>query len=193
MSDQLPVVVVVSGAPATGKTTLALRLGPTLRLPVIVRDRFKEVLFDTFGIPTLGESEKFGLASFRLMDATLGWLLDAEIGAIYESNFRRGLSEKELRVHLPRCRMIQLFCWVEWEMQRQRYEARARGGERHPGHHDLARLRAAEARGGELAWRKRYDQPLDLAVPTLRVDTTDGFEPPVGEIVAFVRRAAHPK
>ena len=32
-------------------------------------------------------------------------------------------------------------------------------------------------------------QPLELGVPTLRVDTTDGYAPAFEEIVAFVRSA----
>jgi predicted kinase len=182
-----PLVAIVSGAPATGKTTLALRLAPALGLPVIGRDRIKEVLFDSLGVPELERSDEYGRASFHLMDATLRWLLDAGVGAVYESNFQRGLSETELRLHLPRCRAVQLHCQVDWEVQQARYEARALSGDRHPGHLDAERIAAARARGGTPGWKERYREPLDLDVPTLRIDTTDGYRPSFEEIIAFAR------
>jgi predicted kinase len=181
--------VVVSGAPATGKTTLADRLGPALGLPVLHRDAFKEVLMDALGVPDLERSAQLGAASFHLLHATLGWLLDAGVGAVYESNFQRGLSEPELREHARRCRMVLLHLETSHENVVARYEARARRGERHPGHLDLERVARHRANPGGYDW-SRYDTPLELDVPTLRVDTTEGYRPPFEEVVAFVRDAA---
>jgi Ni2+-binding GTPase involved in maturation of urease and hydrogenase len=42
-------LIVVSGLPASGKTTLARTLSDRLSLPVVERDRLAEVCFDALG------------------------------------------------------------------------------------------------------------------------------------------------
>ena len=183
--------MIVSGAPATGKTTLADRLGPALGLPILHRDSFKEVLMDALAVTDLEGSMRLGSASFQLLHATMGWLLDAGVGAVYESNFQRGLSEPELRQHLARARGVLLHLETSHEKVIARYEARARHGERHPGHFDLERIERNRANPAAYDW-SRYDTPLDLDVPTLRIDTSDGYRPGLEEVVAFVRDAVGP-
>ena len=64
---------------------------------------------------------------------------------------------------------------------------------RHPGHVDdispeqLRALLAAPERLAELSWADY--QALDLDVPCLRVDTTDGYHPDFEAIIAFARSA----
>jgi hypothetical protein len=70
-----------------------------------------------------------------------------------------------------------------------RYEARALSGSRHPGHLDLERIEHHRANPGQYDW-SRYESPLDIDVPTMRVDTTDGYRPGFDEIVAFARSRA---
>src|SRR4051794_10844242 len=44
-----PLAVVVSGIPASGKTTLARQLALALELPLVSKDVIKEALFDALG------------------------------------------------------------------------------------------------------------------------------------------------
>lgn len=143
---------------------------------------------DSIETASIPESERLGRASFYLMDGMLGWLLDAGVGAVYEQNFRRGVSEVELRKHLPRCRAVLLHLQLPRELSIERYVARFERGERHPGHHDGARIGQIRAGVRPVRW-DHYEQPLDLDVRTLRVDTTDGYRPGFEEIVAFARSA----
>ena len=93
MSDVRPVLVLVSGAPGSGKTTLAARLATDLRLPLLTKDAIKEALLDAVAAPGRARPRELGAAAFAVLYAVVGRLLDADVGAVVEGNFRRGRSE----------------------------------------------------------------------------------------------------
>lgn len=188
----LPLLVIVSGAPGSGKSTLARRLAPALGLPLLMRDEFKETLFDTIQPTDKGDagsaaahSAELGRAAYALLYTVTRRLLAAGVGAMLESNFYRGLSEPELTPLLAQTRAVQVHCGGDADVIVRRYQQRAERGERHGGHRDLAvipRLREYLAAG--------RCNPLDLAIPLLRVDTTAAepvqYLPAFDAILAFI-------
>jgi predicted kinase len=184
---EAPRLVLVGGAPGSGKSTLARRLAAALGLPLLMKDEFKETLFDTVaaGGPDAEQSAQLGRAAYALLYAVGHRLVDAGVGAVLESNFYRGWAEPELAPLLARACAVQVHCGGDAEVIVRRYRERAERGERHAGHSDVTvipRLRAYLASG-------RCD-PLDLPIPLLRVDTTVTEErihyvPPFDEILAF--------
>ncbi|MGD9892049.1 MAG: AAA family ATPase [Dehalococcoidia bacterium] len=182
MHEPSPALVIVSGAPNAGKTTLVRYLAAELRLPLLTKDGFKEVLGDALGAEDRDASKLLGAAAHELLYATAGWLLDAGTGLIVESNFWRGLSERSLGPLIARARPVLIHCEAPLQTLLDRHAERIARAERHAVHFDLGEtdaLRSAVAVG-------RFE-PIELDIPMLRVDTTNGYVPGLTDILAFVR------
>jgi predicted kinase len=157
---ETPLVVVVTGPPAAGKTTIARELATRLRLPLIAKDTIKEALFDGLGAGDLAWSQRLGAATFGVMLALAEESLEAGGSLVLEANFSRG-SESRLAA-LP-ARFVQVHCSAPLELLLARYGSR----ERHPGHVDSERIDALR----EAVRSGRYE-PLDLPGDLIRVDTS---------------------
>ncbi|MCL4544619.1 MAG: ATP-binding protein [Chloroflexi bacterium] len=180
-----PLLLVINGAPATGKSTLATLLAREFGLPHLSKDLIKEALFDTIGAPTRERSRELSGASYRVLYIVAHQILAAGLGVILESNFARGISEPEITALFPLARPAVLYCETRRDVIIQRQERRAMTAERHPGHHDALVL------PGLLAGLDAgIYQPLDLPAPLLRIETSDGYHPELNRIVAFIRTAA---
>lgn len=177
-----PRLVVVSGAPASGKSTLARHLADALALPLLAKDALKEAIADAMGRPwDVPASQRLGEAAYAVQYNVAAGLLDGGIGVVVESNYRRGVAEAELGRLVERASAARLVhCTAHDDLIRSRYDDRRARGERHLAHLDADR-RAALA--GDLAMG-RFD-PVDLGCPCLVVDTEDGYRPPLDEITAF--------
>jgi predicted kinase len=181
MQSSAATLLIVSGAPASGKTTLARRLASDLRLPLLQRDELKEALADALGVPRdVAASAQLGAGAYAMLHLVAGRLIEAGTGLIIESNFRRGVSEAELRPLLAWSDAGLVHCGAPDEVLIARYAERIQRGVRHPAHLDADRVAAlAEDLSDGLF------EPLNLAIPTLVVDTTDGWRPAYEEIRDF--------
>lgn len=79
-----PTLIVVSGAPATGKTTLTIAVTKALRMPYLGKDSIKESLFDSLGTKDREWSKKLGLASIELLFKLVDLQLEAGRGVVAE-------------------------------------------------------------------------------------------------------------
>ena len=135
-------LILVSGLPASGKTTLARLLAARYRLPLLAKDAIKETLLDAAGTVDAARSRALSDLSFRLLFAQLRQLADAGIDTVVEGNFRAGEHEGPLRA-LPATRIVQILCRVGEATRLQRIAARAGDAARHPGHGDARAARDA--------------------------------------------------
>jgi predicted kinase len=171
-------LVIVGGAPASGKTTLARTLGGSLHLPVITKDDVKEALAEPFATGDREWSRRLGTAAYSVLFVVGERILAAGHGLVLESNFRRGLADEPLRALAARVPSVVIVCRTA--KARDRYAERAAIG-RHRVHIDDAVLAQWDGDDSEFQ--------IDIGTPRLVVDTTDGYAPDLERIVQFARRA----
>jgi predicted kinase len=161
-----PLVVVVTGPPAAGKTTVARELAVRLGLPLIAKDTIKEALFDGLGVGDLDWSRRLGEATYLTMLALAEESVTHGASLVLEGNFVRG-SEFEARLAALSARFVQIHCSAPLDVLTQRYQER----DRHPGHVDSERIEGLR----EAVETGRHD-PLDLPGETFRIDTAEPFD-----------------
>ncbi len=168
--DASPLVILVNGLPATGKTTLARRLPTHLRLPLLAKDAIKETLFDTLGWSDRVWSRRLGAVTFTLLYMLLEEQLRAGRSCVVECNFTPDYDTQRWRdlAQTYPFTPFQALCVADGPTLYARYCARARSPERHPGH--VEPLNLDDHR--ELLLRGRIE-PLDIGGALYELDTTD--------------------
>jgi predicted kinase len=158
----LPLLVIIAGPPASGKTTLADRPSQELLLPLIHRDAITEALADILRPPSRDAMEPITQASFRAFYTLVSGHLARGSGVVCETNFGRGVAEAELRPIIAHARAVLINCKVDRELSIQRFVDRFECGGRHWCYFDEERIDEIHAGRGSEAWDRA--QPLDLDV-----------------------------
>jgi predicted kinase len=165
--------VVVSGPPASGKSTMAPELARGLALPLLAKDTIKDALMELMPVPDIEASRRIGGAAVAVMLAVAA---ESPVGAVLESTFFRSKAVVDL-ARLPGS-VVEVFCRCRPEVAGARYTARA--GSRGAGHFDHQR------RPDEL-WNDEVAEPVGGAWPVIEVDTNEPVD--TGRLLLAVRAA----
>lgn len=175
-------VIIVTGAPASGKTTLATELSGRFKIPLIRKDAIKELLFKLLGWSNREWSRRVGAAAYALMHLFAENELNCGRPIMLESNFKTNIDTEVFRAWEQKydCRYFQVFCHAPTEVLRERFEERVRSGRRHPGHVDQENLGLFDS--------KEFSEvfaPLPIDGELVKYDST---REPAEQIKAIVKR-----
>ena len=81
--------ILVTGIPASGKSTMAAFLAEQFGLPVISKDKIKELMYDDIGFCSREEKVKLGIASMNIMYYMAAQLMKNNQPFILENNFEK--------------------------------------------------------------------------------------------------------
>jgi predicted kinase len=129
----VPQLLLLTGAPASGKTRLAARLAQRYRACCCSKDEIKELLFDVLGERDPQWSRQLSNASFALLFAYAPRLLSVQRLLLMEGNFRPGEHEAALLAvaALSTARLAQILCQANAATRASRLAARAEIGRAH--------------------------------------------------------------
>ena len=153
-------LIVVSGAPGTGKSTIATAIGTALQFPVLSLDPVKEALADVLGLGGEDWSNQVGDAAAEVVFR----LAKAFPAAVAEGWWR---GERRDRARAEFAGATEVFCHCDPELAARRSAARIGHG-RHPIHRDVINPAMGSDRVRYLAGTVT---PLGLGAWLARVDT----------------------
>jgi predicted kinase len=156
-----PLLVIVTGPPGAGKTSIAEPLAAKLGLPLLAKDNLKETLHDVLGGEGREWSQRLGVATFEVIFRVLDTLLAAGCSVVAEGNFSR---PEPFRA-LPPARIVQIHVTAPPALIQERFRTRNRA---HPVHYDLQVIEEVPKRMAAGEW-----DPLDLGGTLIGVDGSE--------------------
>jgi len=187
MSIAQTTILIFTGLPGTGKTTLSRQVADALHTPLVAKDDIKEIMYDRIGWSDKTFSAKLAQATFGIMEYVTEQHLKHGQSIVLESNYSPKLASKQFQQWQKEygCGIIQIVCRTEIGVLAQRYFDRQLK-DRHPGHNDTGTAKEYRAN-----FRQRIangeDQPLDVNGPVLLVDTTDFSTVKVHDVIQWIQ------
>jgi predicted kinase len=176
---------VVSGPAGAGKTTLAHEIARALGCPAICRDEIKEGMAHASPGFVPGPGDELTRRTLPAFFDVLAVLLRAGVTTVAEAAFQDRVWRPGLEPLRGLADLRVVHCVVDAKVARERILRRAAENPLRRVHADAGPLDAAQDTPAHAAGHDAFDR-VSVEAPWIEVDTMDGYEPGLAEIVAFV-------
>jgi predicted kinase len=164
-----PLLIIISGFPGTGKTTLSRNISLRYNLPLVCADELKELMSDRIG--KWDDFEIFdsvSKAAYDLVYHMTSLILSTGKSCIIEAFLLPEMAEPRIADLKKKynCRIFQLQLRADAEKIIERYKRRHESGERHPCHPGNIPV-------DEFIEQKGKSKKVNVDGETILLDTTD--------------------
>lgn len=125
-------LILLTGAPASGKSSIAAVLSEKLKIDRVSKDAFKIRLFEQYGFQNHTEKKKLSLQGEEKMYHAIAEHLQNGKSLIVDNNFKNFDTIRQLRANAPTCKVICIELTAEPLILAKRYNDRIRTQNRHP-------------------------------------------------------------
>ena len=178
-----PYLIVITGRPGAGKTTLAEKLSREWYLPLVSRDRIKEGYVHTMGLAHDALPEDANLTATQVFFDTLGFMLDRGVSVLAEAAFQHPVWGHFLAPLSDKAEIILLVCRVDGQTALDRFLERGMNDEKRGYFHGDKGVQMLKA--GVQPTVGAYNEP-QLSCRTIYVDTTDGYVPTMESLYTMI-------
>jgi predicted kinase len=178
-----PLLVVVTGSPASGKSTLAHLLAGKIKCPLLSRDELKEGLIHTLGTAHSQLDRPVDGQVYETFFETIELLLSKGISLVIEAAFQDKLWRPKLLSLLQQATIKIIICKAGIELIKERFSNRLSNDPGREKFHGDQSLNAEQ-----IASLIDNYKPVTIEVPTLQVDTTQDYDPDLEGIINFIRK-----
>ncbi|HLM83724.1 MAG TPA: AAA family ATPase [Candidatus Bathyarchaeia archaeon] len=184
--NKIPTLVIVSGLPAAGKTTLATSIAEKFNFPLISADTIKEVMWNTMGHEfDFDFSDKLGRTAFELLFHFIELSLSKGVSLVVEAHFSPEINNErinELKEDYG-SQLIQIYCDCETEVLRKRFKERMKKDSYHKGHRHTISLYGEDKVLNSLGTKNKR---LNINGVTYDLDTTKPDEIDYEKLFDFI-------
>ena len=181
-------LIIIQGAPATGKTTIGLKLIRDLGYSHLFKDAYKESQYDLLGhLPNFKEWRQIELAGWQEVYNAIANAQTEDRSLIIEGNFMNPQIKNIRTLIKPNAEVIELFLFARGWASFTRHIMRNKSGGRHKSHRDHLWYPASFMANLLEIMGMPINKPLGISEHILKLDTTDFLKVDYQKILAFVK------